>query len=569
MKYSLYFILTILLLGACQDLDLNPLSEGSSATWYADESQINMSLNDLYREVFWPVDEDPRFNDNPWTDDYIRRNFVSPIISATINGEWGVLRDWWSNSYKAISRANIVLANLENAAGQVPEGTIQRFAAEARFVRASQYASLISHFGDVIYFTEVLDLEEAFTMGRTDKGTVLQAIYEDYDFAALHLPESYGNNELKRATKGAALAMKARIALYNEDWEVARDAAKACMDMEIYQLHPDYGDLFVSGTKNAAETIFGIPRSVTFGVYLNTGWVRDITTRNVGGFSAKVPSWDLFCAYLCTDGLPIDESPLFNPREPFENRDPRCAETIVAFQTPHLGVMYQPHPDSLEVWNFNTGRYQPNNDTRSVAQFTSYNGLVLKKGVDTDWSDDNLTDPDKVIVRFADVLLMYAEASIELDQIDQSVLEAINTVRARAYKVPVSQTESYPAITTTDQGALRRLVRIERRMEFAMEGLRYMDLIRWRLAEKVLNRNIYGMLDVEELKAKVVNQGLWFFPEVPQIDEDGSPDFSAMYNAGLINLLAIREFDPGKQYLWPIPTSEILINDNLEQNPGY
>src|SRR5690606_10188362 len=180
-----------------------------------------------------------------------------------------------------------------------PEETIQRFAAEARFVRASQYASLISHFGDVIYFTEVLDLEEAFTMGRTDKGTVLQAIYEDYDFAALHLPESYGNNELKRATKGAALAMKARIALYNEDWEVARDAAKACMDMEIYQLHPDYGDLFVSGTKNAAETILGIPRSVTFGVYLNTGWVRDITTRNVGGFSAKVPSWDLFCAYLC------------------------------------------------------------------------------------------------------------------------------------------------------------------------------------------------------------------------------------------------------------------------------
>src|SRR5690606_14155806 len=152
------------------------------------------------------------------------------------NGEWGVLRDWWSNSYKAISRANIVLANLENAAGQGPEETIQRFAAEARFVRASQYASLISHFGDVIYFTEVLDLEEAFTMGRTDKGTALQAIYEDYDFAALHLPESYGNNELKRATKVAALAMMTRIALYNEDWEVARDAAKACTDMEIYQL---------------------------------------------------------------------------------------------------------------------------------------------------------------------------------------------------------------------------------------------------------------------------------------------------------------------------------------------
>lgn len=569
MKYRIYIILAIIVLSACQDLDLNPLSEGSSATWYADETQINMSLNDLYREVFWPLDEDPRFNDNPWTDDYIRRNFVSNIISATINGEWGVLRDVWANSYKAISRANTVLANLERAGAAIPQATIDRFAAEARFVRASQYAFLISHFGDVIYFTEVLDLDEAFTLGRTDKAVILQGIYEDYDFAALHLPNAYGSNELKRATKGAALAMKARIALYNGDWPAARAAAKACMDLNVYSLHPDYGSLFLSSTKNSVETIFAIPRSVTLGSTLNGGWVRDITTRNAGGFSAKVPSWDLFCSYLCTDGLPIDESPLFNPREPFENRDPRCAYTIVEFQTPHLGVMYQPHPDSLQVWNFNTGRYQTNNDTRSVAQFTSYNGLVLKKGVDTDWSNDNLTDPDKILVRYADVLLMYAEASIELNQIDQTVLDAINTVRARAYGVTFDQVGSYPAVTSTDQTALRNLVRVERRMEFAMEGLRYMDLIRWRLAEKVLNRDIYGMLDVADLRQKIVNQGLWFFPQIPAIDDDGSPDFSAMYAAGLIQRLALRDFDASKQYLWPIPTSEILINKNLEQNDGY
>lgn len=569
MKNKIYIILGIIFLSACQDLDLNPLSEGSTETWYANETQINMSLNDLYRDVFWPMDEDPRFNNDPWTDDFIRRNFVSNIISATINGEWSVLKELWANSYKAISRANTVLENLERASATVPQVTIDRFAAEARFVRAGQYAQLVSHFGDVIYFTGVLGLEEAFTMGRTDKATVLQGIYDDYDFAALHLPEAYGNSEVKRATKGAALAMKARIALYNQDWDVARDAAKACMDLNVYSLHPDYGNLFLSSTKNSAETIFGIPRSVALGSNLNTSWVRDITTRNVGGFSAKVPSWDLFCAYLCTDGLPIDESPLFNPREPFENRDPRCAYTIVEFQTPHLGIMYQPHPDSLQVWNFNTGRYQTNNDTRSVAQFTSYNGLVFKKGVDTDWSDDNLTDPDKIIVRYADVLLMYAEASIEANQIDQSVLDAMNMVRARAYGVTYDQVGSYPAITTTDQTELRRLVRIERRMEFPMEGLRYMDLIRWRLAEKVLNRDIYGMLDVAPLREKIVNKGLWFFPEVPEIDEDGSPDFTAMYDAGLIQRLALREFDASKQYLWPIPTSEILINKNLRQNDNY
>ena len=529
-----------------------------------------MSLNDLYREDFWPWDEDPTIHGNDaWTDDKIRRNFVGPILAGTVNGEWAPVGDWWLNAYKAVSRANTILANLEKAGGSVPEEMINRFAAEARFVRASQYAMLIAHFGDVIYFTNVLDLEEAFTLGRSDKATVLQAIYEDYDFAALHLPETYGSNELKRATKGAALAMKARIALYNEDWTVASDAAKACMDLNIYQLYPDYGELFLSKTKNANETVFGIARSVTLGNFLPLSWTRNHLTRNAGGFAGPVPSWDLFCAYLCTDGLPIDESPLFDPQEPFQNRDPRCAETIVRFQTPHLGFIYQPHPDSVRVLNINSGNYQTNNDTRSVNQFASYNGLVQKKGIDADWAGDNLTDPDKIIVRYADVLLMYAEANIELGQIDQTVLDAINTVRARAYGVTKDDTANYPEITTTDQTELRKQLWMERRMEFAFEGLRYMDLIRWRLAEKALTRDIYGLLDVAELQDKVVEPGLWFFPGTPEVDEDGLPDFTALYNAGLIKLLALRDFNTDRQYLWPIPSSEILINPNLEQNPGY
>jgi hypothetical protein len=567
MKYKIFFTLIgLILITACHDLDLNPLAEGSSASWYADESQINLSLNDLYREAFWPLDEDVQFDNNPWTDDHIRRNFTSVIVSGTINGQWGVLNTWWSNSYKAISRANTILLNLDRVSDDLSETTINRFVAEARFVRASQYATLISHFGDVVFFTDILDLEEAFTQGKTDKTTVLQAIYEDYDFAAQHLPETYGSSELKRATKGAALAMKARIALYQGDWTVARNAAKMCMDLGRYQLYPDFGELFLPKTRNTDEVIFAIPRSEAFN---STIYIRDRTPRNPGGYSARNPSWDLFCSFLCSDGLPIDESPLFNPQEPFRNRDPRCTETIVEFQTPFLGFMYQPHPDSTQVWNFNTGQYQTNNDTRSIGQYASYNGLALKKGIDESWTDDNQADPEKKIIRFADVLLIYAEASIELNQIDQTVLDAMNMVRARAYKVSKDQIESYPEITTTDQAELRKLVRIERRMEFSDEGLRYMDIIRWRIAEKVLNRDTYGMLDVTELREKVVNPGLWFFPWTPEIDEDGSPDFSSLYNAGLIKLLSTRDFDASKQYLWPIPTSEILINENLDQNPGY
>lgn len=562
-------LLSVSFLFSCHELDLNPLSEGSSESWYSDEKQFDLSLNDLYREVFWPMDEDPRFNDNPWTDDNIRRNFTSPIIAGTINGQWGILNEWWRNSYKAISRANTIIASMDEAKSYLPEQTINRFEAEARFVRAAQYSTLISHFGDVVFFTENLSLDDAFMQGRTDKATILQTIYEDFDFAVQHLPESYGSSELKRATKGAAYAMKARIALYEGDWAVSRSAAKACMDLNIYELYPDYGELFLSKTKNTTEVIFGIPRSVVSNSSLNSSWVRDHTPRNVGGYAAKNPSWDLFCSYLCTDGLPIDESPLFDPRKPFENRDPRCEATIVKFQTPFLGIMYQPHPDSTEVWNFNTNRYQTNNDTRNVDQFASYNGLVLKKGIDEDWSDDNLTDPEKIIIRYADVLLMYAESSIELGMIDQSVLDAMNTVRSRAYGTNKESVDEYPEITEMEQEFLRNLVRIERRMELSNEGLRYMDLIRWRLAEKVLNRDSYGLLDVAELKEEVVNPGLWFFPMTPDIDEDGSPDFSKLFEAGLIKVLSTRDFDSNKQYLWPIPTTDILINENLSQNPGY
>jgi hypothetical protein len=434
---------------------------------------------------------------------------------------------------------------------------------------------LISHFGDVIYFTKELSLDEAFTMSKTDKRTILSGIYDDYDFAALNLPLSYGSGDNMRATKGAALAMKARIALYMGDWEIARDAAKACMDLGVYELYPDFYTLFLSKTKNTKETIFSMPQSVELGSYFGDAVTnqncKDYISRNTGaGWAAKNPSWDLFCAFLCSDGLPIDESPLYNPREPFKNRDPRCTATIVEFQTEHLGFMYQPHPDSLLCWNFNTGKYQKNNDTRANAQYAAYAGMLWKKRVDGDWIDDYQVGFEIHIVRYADVLLMYAEAKIELGEIDQTMLDAsINMVRARAYKVGVNETTKYPAVTTTDQNALRKILRVERRMEFAWEGKRYMDIIRWKLAEKVLNTPIYGMLDVASLREKVVIPGLWFFPQITPIDEDGIADFTPMYNAGLIKKIAQRNFDKTKQYLWPIPSKEIIINKNLTQNPGY
>ena len=546
---------------ACNSLDLNPLSTGSNANWYADESEVNMSLNDLYRDPFWPVDLET------WTDNWMARNALTPITDATINSQWATSETYYQTAYKAIGRANTLLANIDKASGNISQSNLDRYNAEARFVRASQYSLLISHFGDVVYYADIPDLATAYNFSRTDKKTILKSIYEDYDFAISKLPLSYGSADLKRATKGAALALKARIALYMGDWAVARDAAKACMDLKVYKLYPDFSTLFIPSTKNSVENVFAIPRSVTLGSYFVDG---GLITRNAGGNSGSNPSWDLFCSFLCKDGLTIDKSPLFDPRQPFKNRDPRCTATLVEFQTKHLGFMYQPHPDSLTCYNFNTGKYQINNDSRSNTQYASFNGIIFKKGIDDSWLiSGNKVDPDKIIIRFADVMLIYAEAKIELNEVDQSVLDAINQVRARAYNVDYKSSSAYPVVATTNQSDLRKTIRIERRMEFANEGIRYMDLIRWKLAEKVLNKPNYGMLDPTDLRIKVIKPGLWFFPQTPSIDEDGVADLTPMYNAGLIKLLAVRKFDITKQYLWPIPAKELLINPNIKQNPGY
>jgi hypothetical protein len=172
------------------------------------------------------------------------------------------------------------------------------------------------------------------------------------------------------------------------------------------------------------------------------------------------------------------------------------------------------------------------------------------------------------MVRYADVLLMYAEAKIELNEIDQTVRDAMNLVRARGYGVPVTNTAAYPAIVANDQTGLRKILRNERRMEFAREGIRYMDIIRWKIADKVLNMPNYGMLDPADLKTKVVQPGLWFFPQTPAVDDDGVADLTPMYTAGYIKVVAVRKFDATRQYLWPIPSTEVLIS-HLEQNPNY
>ncbi len=211
--------------------------------------------------------------------------------------------------------------------------------------------------------------------------------------------------------------------------------------------------------------------------------------------------------------------------------------------------------------------------TASESRLPSRTGLVQRKGIDKDWTDDYQADPDKIIMRYADVLLMYAEAKIELNEIDDATLEAMNRVRARAYGVQHTETDKYPAIVTRSQSELRTILRTERRMEFAFERLRIYDLLRWRIAEKVLNYSDWTIkynAGANVLK-KVMTDGQWFIP-TPAIDESGCPEMDATFsreNRPHITALYNRVFNPEIHYLWPLPATDVLVNKNLKQNYGY
>ncbi len=592
---SITSILMAFTFSACVDLNLNPLSEGSSENWYTTKQEIEMSVNDFYRTEFFPIDG------MTWGDDVIERNSTSVVQNGTMTAEDGMVATRWQNYYKGIARALRLLNNMENArALGVSEADITQYEGEAYFYLGYAYGMLAFHWGDVILDKVGMTLDEAYSIGRSPKADVLAYSYECFDKAAERLPTSYPG--IQRATKGAALAFKARVALRNGDYETTATAAKACMDLGVYKLHNNYRDLFTASWSD--EWIFFFRGDVTLKKYY---WaaadVLNCITRLAGGWGGqKAPSYELLCAYPCIDGKPIDESPLYNPKDFFENRDPRLAMTIVPFATAYnksvldstydpkdyvwLGYEYSPSPKRTTVYRASDGAQVSNTDSKARAEHASYNGLVFKKFIDELFLENGLQGAPTTypVLRYGDVLLMYAEAMIELDRCTQEVLdETINKVRQRAY---ADSGIPYPRVLVGSQSEMRTILRTERFIELACEGHRYADLIRWRLAEKVYNRPSYFLHRAwsgstswdgdetkvsEEYRQLIRNWKEGNFPigGIPEIDENGIADLSYMVEKGYIVIASERVFDAQRDYLWPIPAADLLINENLDQNPNW
>lgn len=608
---SKYLLTGLAALGmtACADLDLNPLSEGASENWYHDETEIEMSLNDLWRPDFFPIDG---LN---WDDDLLDRNGSNEFTLGTMTAQSGTVSTRWTSLYKGIARATKVIQALDNGtASGVSETKVNQYKGEAYFMIGFAYGELATYWGDCV-LNNGMTLEEAYEAVRSPKSEVLAYAYECFDKAAEYLPEAYATQQ--RPTKGAALGFKARFALCNEDWQTAAQAAERCMNLGVYQLHDNYGELFKAD--RSSELMFYFKGDLT----LKKGYglmaaVKDHVIRKINGFANKSPSLELLCSYTCTDGLPIDESSLYNPKDPFANRDPRLAMTIQPFKTKYstdfaeyeqskkdgtfpakypdyilLGYEYNPNPYANLVYEVSSGTMVLNNDGKASNQHSAYNGLMIRKYVKDNWADydnyGNVSDNCYPYLRYAEVLMTYVEAKNELGQCSQEDLDkTINLVRERAYQ---GSGTTCPRVEVTSQAALRKIIRMERRSEFAFEGIRYRDLLRWRIAEKSHNKSMYylprawsgsaswnGLLGSEsnfeladDFKALLENWDEGNFPigGIPSIDEHGLPDISNMETTGYITTFYKMSFDANKNYLWPIPANDILVNNNLTQNTGY
>lgn len=478
---------------SCDDSYLNtvPTDQYNEANWWQTESQAISSINGVYAVLRnSQISAIQQLREENMTPNSYSMGGDSPLdIGAHNPGNVTRFRDKWNACYSGIGRANYFLDNVDKV--PMDAALIQRLKAEAHFLRAFFYANLVHYFGGVPLILEAPDFATQGDLPRTSREKVIDQVLLDLDHAASVLPTSY--TAPGRATKGAALSLKTRVLLYESRWAEAAAAAQDVIDLNQYDLFPDYRGLFLLENENNEEVIF----DVQYQAPEYTHGLDVIIELQIN----VAPTKDLVDSYLMKDGLSIQESPQYDPASPYENRDPRLHQTIVI-----PGHMYRGGIVS-DTKYFSTGF--------GFKKYTTYLDDVAQPSILQ--SEINI-----ILLRYADILLMYAEAQNEAAGPDESVYQALNQVRSRA-GMPV-----YPAGLTQDQ--MREMIRQERRVELALEGLYLHDIRRWRIAEDVMNANALN------------RQG-----EVVQV----------------------RSFNPARDYLWPIHEITIQENPALEQNPGY
>lgn len=538
-------LLAVLGLGGCE-LDRFPESQFTDAAFWNTEADLMNATNRHY-QLLGGYALDSRGDDN-----------LNQTANNVSNGTRNIPASSgdWSNAYRDIFTANNILE--KGLKAQVSDAIKNRYFGEARFFRALSYFGLVQKYGDVPLILQTLDMDSPeLTMPRTAKDEVVKAIYEDLDFAAQWLP-TYKNlptAQYGRASKSTALALKARVALYvgtrakfhnDGEWRshliLAVEAAQAVM-AQGHTLYPSYANLFqhVAEGPSNSENIF----VKIYGVSVSNLIVGHSHSRDMEN-GRNAPTRNLLRQYLYADGLPafnglnqpstkqsahfVNEKEEASYNTVFENRDPRLGMTV-----------FRAEEDAYK------GPWVP---TTTLGSRTAY---AAKKGFNlTDWQTQGAGTVDKILIRYAEVLLTLAEAKYELNESlsDADLDLTVNALRKRAGFTALLS-NAFAAANNLD---LRDEIRRERTVELALEGFRYDDLIRWKLAEVHLPAQILG--------AKFV-----------AADWPGADPTNLRLNADGILVTEdtnVRSFRVERDYLYPIPLQEITLSGgNVAQNPNW
>lgn len=539
----LVLILGSIFLNSCvKELNKTPESQLSDAAFWNTTDDLKGACNYFYSYL-------PGIYDNinaNWSDDGYANGGANSIsdgsrLVATTSADW-------NNDYKLIFNCNNLLEKSVRVQGD--QKLIDRYKAEARFFRAFAYSELTKRFGDVPLVLRTFDVNDTLTTAhRTSRQLVLNTIYDDLDFAIANLPTASAlpKAEYGRITSGAALALKARIALFEgtrkkfhnagdptTDLNIAIKASSQLMSSNQYTLFkyaavPDssYYYLFQyagEGSANKENILVRLYGENETNPIVSTNYVGDL-----GSGNNTTPTRSFMDSFLYKDGLPPNKSPYYktpvSTMTEFENRDPRLG--MMVFNKTHY---------------YYTGPYVP-----SFA-FSPTGYKVRKYFINADFILKK-TFIDNIIIRYAEVLLTNAEALYELNGSisDAQLNSTINLIRSRA---------TMPALTNAFVVAnglnMRDEIRRERRTEMGLEGqLRYWDLIRWKTAEIELPKSVLG---IRYFPAEFPAGGN------PKLTPDG---FVIVQDASK------RKFNPQRDYLWPLPTRDLGLNLNLTQNPNW
>lgn len=552
--YKKYSRLAILLIGvgllsSCSDfLDRVPQDEIVNETYWKTQEHLEMAATGIYSRVKAKnvVDMENLAENTMWPSTNQYKDIgsgVFPVTQPTVNSEW-------ANMYRDIRECNAFLENYQGATETDP-GAKERLAAEVRVIRALAYSFLTSFYGDIPLITKSLNPDDPeLYAGRDPQSQVVDFLLQELDAAAAVLPAAIPTGEnLGRVSRGAALALKSRIALTHGRFELAEQAAKAVMDLGVYELYTNgdpktaYWELFTRAGKLSAgrnkETIFA---RLHLADVIMHNLSREIQVPDQ--FARFVPTRSLVESYLCADGLPIEKSPLYSDAsyaDVFKNRDPRMTQTILV-PGDKWGGRFDGRPiaQNTDPTIFQVPKFSQ--DGRGSVTTTGY---YYKKYVEpTAVPNYNRDDNDIHHIRYAEVLLNYAEARLEQNKLTQADVDiSINLLRDRVGMKRMDL--SFLAQNGLD---VREEVRRERRVELALEGHRYFDVRRWKQGELLGN-------DIEGVKAA-------WFPQLSSSTFRKSAD-------GYLSVQWNRAFESPKNYLWPVPQTQYDRNNNLGQNPGW